>query len=192
MAVSLSATLNADHSTRIQGRQCKYTGQSVFLMRGQRALPIKILTVGRTRSQGVQLIVDDYIEKLKCYCRIEDVRIRSNPKNSRDVKAQVEHEDMAVMHLIRSDDWVVMLDEHGLDIESEQMAELIGDAGNTGASSLLFCIGGSYGHGRQLRQRANLSIKLSSLVLNHQIALVVLMEQLYRAWTILRGQKYHH
>ncbi|XP_028113123.1 putative RNA methyltransferase At5g10620 isoform X3 [Camellia sinensis] len=187
MAVSLSATLNADHSTRIQGRQCKYTGQSV------RALPIKILTVGRTRSQGVQLIVDDYIEKLKCYCRIEDVRIRSNPKNSRrDVKAQVEHEDMAVMHLIRSDDWVVMLDEHGLDIESEQMAELIGDAGNTGASSLLFCIGGSYGHGRQLRQRANLSIKLSSLVLNHQIALVVLMEQLYRAWTILRGQKYHH
>ncbi|CAL5439755.1 unnamed protein product [Camellia sinensis] len=181
MAVSLSATLNADHSTRIQGRQCKYTGQSVFLMRGQRALPIKILTVGRTRSQGVQLIVDDYIEKLKCYCRIEDVRIRSNPKNSRrDVKAQVEHEDMAVMHLIRSDDWVVMLDEHGLDIESEQMAKLIGDAGNTGASSLLFCIGGSYGHGRQLRQRANLSIKLSSLVLNHQIALVVLMEQLYR------------
>ncbi|XP_028113125.1 putative RNA methyltransferase At5g10620 isoform X5 [Camellia sinensis] len=159
----------------------------------KRALPIKILTVGRTRSQGVQLIVDDYIEKLKCYCRIEDVRIRSNPKNSRrDVKAQVEHEDMAVMHLIRSDDWVVMLDEHGLDIESEQMAELIGDAGNTGASSLLFCIGGSYGHGRQLRQRANLSIKLSSLVLNHQIALVVLMEQLYRAWTILRGQKYHH
>ncbi|CAL5434783.1 unnamed protein product [Camellia sinensis] len=197
MAVSLSATLNADHSTRIQGRQCKYTGQSVFLMRGQRALPIKILTVGRTRSQGVQLIVDDYIEKLKCYCRIEDVRIRSNPKNSRrDVKAQVEHEDMAVMHLIRSDDWVVMLDEHGLDIESEQMAELIGDAGNTVSrikhpkhlksriklrtSSLLFCIGGSYGHGRQLRQRANLSIKLSSLVLNHQIALVVLMEQLFR------------
>ena len=49
-----------------------------------------------------------------------------------------------------------------------------------GASRLLFCVGGPYGHGRQLRQRANLSMKLSSLVLNHQIALVVLMEQLYR------------
>ncbi|XP_028113127.1 putative RNA methyltransferase At5g10620 isoform X7 [Camellia sinensis] len=122
--------------------------------------------------------------------KVDNANTRVN--QCRDVKAQVEHEDMAVMHLIRSDDWVVMLDEHGLDIESEQMAELIGDAGNTGASSLLFCIGGSYGHGRQLRQRANLSIKLSSLVLNHQIALVVLMEQLYRAWTILRGQKYHH
>ncbi|KAA8519068.1 hypothetical protein F0562_013324 [Nyssa sinensis] len=112
--------------------------------------------------------------------------------NARDVMAQIEHEDMAFMYLIRSEDWVVLLDEHGRDIRSEQMAELIADAGNTGSSSLLFCIGGPYGHGRQLRKRANVSIKLSSLVLNHQIALVVLMEQLYRAWTILKGQKYHH
>lgn len=85
-----------------------------------------------------------------------------------------------------------MLDEHGLDVGSEQVAELIGDAGNTGASNLLFCIGGPYGHGKQLRERADVSIKVSSLVLNHQIALIVLMEQLYRAWTILKGQKYHH
>nr|XP_033513905.1 putative RNA methyltransferase At5g10620 isoform X1 [Nicotiana tomentosiformis] len=49
-----------------------------------------------------------------------------------------------------------------------------------GASSLLFCIGGPYGHGRQLRERANISVKLSSLVLNHEIAVVVLIEQLYR------------
>ncbi|CAA2981691.1 RNA methyltransferase At5g10620 [Olea europaea subsp. europaea] len=106
--------------------------------------------------------------------------VKSNPKNARDVIAQIEHEDMAVMDLIRSNEWIVMLDEHGLDVGSEQMASLIGDAGNKGASSLLFCIGGPYGHGRQLRERANVSIKLSSLVLNHEIALVVLCEQLYR------------
>nr|KYP56812.1 Putative RNA methyltransferase At5g10620 family [Cajanus cajan] len=77
-----------------------------------------------------------------------------------------------------------MLDERGQDIGSEQMAELVGDAGNTarnfGASRLSFCIGGPYGHGRKMRERANLSIKSSSLVLNHQITLLVLMEQLYR------------
>lgn len=112
--------------------------------------------------------------------------------NSWDVKAQIEHEDIAVTNLIRSDDWVVILDECGKGVSSEQLADLIGDARFTGGSRLVFCIGGPYGHGRQLRQRANLSIKLSSLVLNHQIALVVLMEQLYRAWTILKGQKYHH
>ncbi|KAL0393848.1 UNVERIFIED_CONTAM: putative RNA methyltransferase [Sesamum latifolium] len=151
---------------------------SIFFL--QRALPIRIMTVGKKRSPGVQLIVDEYIEKLKHYCPVEDVRIKSNPKNARDVMAQIEHEDIAVMGLIKSNEWVVMLDERGINMGSEQMASLIGDAGNTGASSILFCIGGPYGHGRQLRERANVSIKLSSLVLNHEVALVVLVEQLYR------------
>ncbi|KAL2544505.1 putative RNA methyltransferase [Forsythia ovata] len=183
--ISLYASCKS-HYSNLQGKECKYAGQSV------KALPIRIITVGKKRSSGVQLIVDDYVDKLKHYCRVEDVRVKSNPKNARDVMAQIEHEDIALMDLIRSNEWVVMLDEHGLDVGSEQMASLIGDAGNTGASSLLFCIGGPYGHGRQLRRRADVSIKLSSLVLNHEIALVVLIEQLYRAWTILKGQKYHH
>ncbi|KAK2399104.1 pentatricopeptide repeat-containing protein, mitochondrial [Trifolium repens] len=157
-----------------------------------RALPIRILSVGKKRSRGLQLMVDEYVEKIKYYCSVEDVLIRSNPRNARDQRAQVDDEDMAVMNLIRSDDWVVMLDEHGKDLRSEQMAELVADAGNTGASRISFCIGGPYGHGRKIRERANLSIKLSSMVLNHQIALLVLVEQLYRSWTILRGQKYHH
>ncbi|XP_028199828.1 putative RNA methyltransferase At5g10620 isoform X2 [Glycine soja] len=157
-----------------QGRKCKYEAQSV------RALPIRILSVGKKRSRGLQLMVDEYVDKLRYYCSVEDVQIRPNPQNARDQRAQVDAEDEAVMNLIRSDDWVVMLDERGQDIGSEQMAELVGDAGNTGASRLSFCIGGPYGHGRKMRERANLSIKLSSLVLNHQIALLVLVEQLYR------------
>ncbi|KAJ9702201.1 hypothetical protein PVL29_004104 [Vitis rotundifolia] len=168
MAISLSLCSNI-----LRQRQT-HTPESV------RPVPIRILTVGKKRSRGVQLIVDEYIEKLKYYCSADDIQIRSNPKNARDVKAQVENEDTAVMGLIRPDDWVVMLDEHGLDLGSIQMAELLRDVGNTGASRLSFCIGGPYGHGEQLRKRANISIKLSSMVLNHQIALLVLMEQLYR------------
>ncbi|KAI3932447.1 hypothetical protein MKW92_014336 [Papaver armeniacum] len=167
-------------------RQSKYSGQAV------RAVPIRILTVGRKRSQGVQLLVDEYKDKLKLYCNFEDILIRSNPKNTSNVKAQIEGEDAMVMQHIKSGDWVVLLDEHGLDIGSEQMADMVGDAGNSGSSTLSFCIGGPYGHGRKVRERANVTIKLSSMVLNHQIALVVLLEQLYRAWTILKGQKYHH
>ncbi|XP_050127506.1 putative RNA methyltransferase At5g10620 isoform X1 [Malus sylvestris] len=185
MVVMLSARLHIVTSALPSGRDCKYTGQAV------RALPIRIISVGKKRSQGVQLVVDEYIEKLKLYCSVDDVHIRNNPKNAHDSKAQVDHEDSAVMDLIRSDDWVVLLDEHGKDIGSEQMAELVGDAGNTGASRLSFCVGGPYGHGKRLRERADVSIKLSSMVLNHQIALVVLVEQLYRSWTILKGQNYH-
>ncbi|KAL5699507.1 23S rRNA (pseudouridine(1915)-N(3))-methyltransferase [Ranunculus cassubicifolius] len=178
MAISCNTNIycakNPNHSLR---RQCKYSGQSV------RAVPIRIITVGKKRSTGIQLLV---------HCNVNDIQIRSNPKNTSNVNAQIEGEDGAVMQHIRSDDWVVMLDENGLDIGSIEMAELLGDAGNTGSSTLTFCIGGPYGHGKQLRERANVTIKLSSMVLNHQIALVVLMEQLYRAWTILKGQKYHH
>ncbi|KAL9439792.1 hypothetical protein AB3S75_018630 [Citrus x aurantiifolia] len=163
-----------------------------FRLQEQRALPIRVITVGKKRSLGVQLVVDEYIGKLKCYCKVEDVQLRSNPKNTGDVKAQIKDEDMAVMNIISSDDWVVMLDENGLDIGSEQMAELMGDAGSTGASRISFCIGGPYGHGPKMRERANISIKLSSMVFNHQIALLLLVEQLYRSWTILKGQNYHH
>ncbi|KAM0973780.1 hypothetical protein ACFX2C_017061 [Malus domestica] len=185
MVVMISARLHTVTSALPSGRDCKYTGQAV------KALPIRIISVGKKRSQGVQLVVDEYIEKLKLYCSVDDVHIRNNPKNAHDSKAQVDHEDSAVMDLIRSNDWVVLLDERGKDIGSEQMAELVGDAGNTGASRLSFCVGGPYGHGKRLRERADVSIKLSSMVLNHQIALVVLVEQLYRAWTILKGQNYH-
>jgi 23S rRNA (pseudouridine1915-N3)-methyltransferase len=157
-----------------------------------RALPIRVITVGKKRSEGVRLLVDEYKIKLKPYCSFEDSLVRSNPRNAQDVRAQVEDEEVAMMKLIGSDDWVVVLDERGRDIDSEQMAELLGDAGNSGASRISFCIGGAYGHGTQVRKRANVTIRLSSMVLNHQIALVVLMEQLYRSWTILKGQNYHH
>ncbi|KAF4377236.1 hypothetical protein F8388_012337 [Cannabis sativa] len=156
------------YCSNFSGKRCKYVGQSV------RALPIRILWVGKKRSQGAQLVFDEYFEKIKLYCTVNEVQIRSNPKNSRDWKVQVEDEDNAVMNLIRPNDWVVLLDERGRDLGSEEMADLLGDAGNTGASGLSFCIGGPYGHGQRLRERANLCIKLSSMVFNHQIALLVM------------------
>ncbi|XP_078171733.1 uncharacterized protein LOC144565777 isoform X8 [Carex rostrata] len=75
---------------------------------------------------------------------------------------------------------VVMMDENGKDIISEEMADLIGDAANKGSTRLTFCIGGPYGHGPLVRERADVAISLSSLVLNHQVALIVLLEQIYR------------
>ncbi|CAO2036418.1 unnamed protein product [Urochloa humidicola] len=168
------------------GRRSKYSGQSV------RAIPMRLLTVGKKRSQGTQLLVEEYKEKLGYYCDFEDTLIRSNPKLTSDVKVQVESEDTAMMQQLKPDDFVVVLDENGKDIISEQISDLIGDAGNTGSPRLTFCIGGPYGLGVQVRKRADVTIRLSSLVLNHQVALVVLMEQLYRAWTIIKGQKYHH
>ena len=92
---------------------------------------------------------------------------------------------------INNDEYVILLDERGQEVTSEAVATIIAEAGDNGRS-LTFCIGGPYGHGPAVRARAQHSIRLSRLVLNHQVALVVLLEQLYRGWTILRGEPYHH
>ncbi|GLJ09290.1 hypothetical protein SUGI_0105720 [Cryptomeria japonica] len=192
---SISAAINPLAAKRKSGYSkdlLKGEANSKYLARSVKALPIRLFTVGKNRSSGVQMVVDDYMEKLRRYCSVEDVQIRSNPMKTSDVKAQIKGEDTKVMQRITPKDWVVLLDENGKDITSEQLAKLIEESGSTGSSSVVFCIGGPYGHGQELKMCADVTIRLSSMVLNHQIALIVLLEQLYRAWTILKGQKYHH
>eukprot|EP00899_Mesostigma_viride_P018832 jgi/Mesvir1/26950/Mv20670-RA.1 len=161
--------------------------------RAVRSLPIKLLAVAKTsRGSPVEAVAADYAEKISRYCTFEQVLIRPNPKNANDVSVQLESEGEKVMQAIGVRDWVVLLDERGRTITSEQMAELLATAGDSGSSSLIFCIGGPFGHGNRVKGRANDQIRLSSMVLNHEVARIVLLEQVYRAWTILKGQAYHH
>jgi 23S rRNA (pseudouridine1915-N3)-methyltransferase len=97
-----------------------------------------------------------------------------------------------VLKAISPGEYVITLDERGRLVTSEQMAELLAQAGEQGSPCLTFCIGGPFGHGPQVAARANDSISLSKCVMNHAVAHVVLAEQLYRAWTILRNEPYHH
>ncbi|XP_075265616.1 uncharacterized protein LOC142358028 [Convolutriloba macropyga] len=97
-----------------------------------------------------------------------------------------------VLRLLTPDDYVVVLDERGKDLTSEGMATLLADAGDRGLNRIVFCIGGPYGHSQEVQQRGSKTIRLSAMVLNHQVAHVVLLEQIYRGWTILRGEPYHH
>lgn len=162
------------------------------LARSTRALPIRLVTVGKHRDPAVEKVVLDYGQKVRRYCSFEEVQVRPNPKNTSDVATQVAAEGDQVLRGISSKDWVVLLDERGKDMTSEQLATLIADAGEKGASAVVFCIGGPFGHGPQVSARANTSVRLSAMVLNHEVARIVLVEQIYRAWTILRGEKYHH
>ncbi|RWR97706.1 SPOUT methyltransferase [Cinnamomum micranthum f. kanehirae] len=106
------------------GRRFKYSGEYVVIifnhyMRerfSERALPIHILTIGNKRFQGIQaqLIVEEYNEKLKHYGSVDDVQIKSNPKNTSDVMAQIKGEDNIIIQHIRSEDWESPLNLHML------------------------------------------------------------------------------
>lgn len=162
------------------------------LARSVKAVPLTVVTVGKGNSKGAELMATEWSEKIRRYTRLHDVRLPTNPKNAKDTSVAVVHEGERVLKSLKPLDRVILLDERGRDLSSEDFARLLAQASDEGWPQLVFCIGGPFGHSKEVRSRADDQIKLSKMVLNHQVAHVVLLEQLYRAWTILRGEPYHH
>lgn len=103
-----------------------------------------------------------------------------------------EKEGEKILGLLKKEDYVVLLDEKGKDIKCEALAELIENRMVDSVRRMVFVIGGAYGASGAVHERANYTWKLSSLVFPHMLVRIILVEQLYRALTILKGEKYHH
>ncbi|KAK9798547.1 hypothetical protein WJX73_001740 [Symbiochloris irregularis] len=155
-------------------------------------VPTRIVTVAKGNSRGAQLMAGEWEEKIQRYVSLTTSQIKPNPNKSGKPEVAMDAEGQKVLKLIKAHDRVVALDERGRKVTSHQIAEVIAEAGDRNCSQLVFCIGGPYGHSQAVRERADDIISLSPLVLNHQVAHIVLLEQLYRGWTILRGEPYHH
>jgi len=162
------------------------------LARAIRPVPIKLITVSKGIPPGTSAMAGEWAEKLRRYTSLTEHMVKSNPKKASEPDVIMQSEAERVLKLITPQERVVVLDERGKDITSEGLANLIAKAGDDGVTSLAFCIGGPYGHDESVRRRGDSMIRLSSLVLNHQVAQVVLLEALYRSHTILRGEPYHH
>eukprot|EP00232_Nephroselmis_pyriformis_P009325 CAMPEP_0182876060 /NCGR_PEP_ID=MMETSP0034_2-20130328/13927_1 /TAXON_ID=156128 /ORGANISM="Nephroselmis pyriformis, Strain CCMP717" /LENGTH=187 /DNA_ID=CAMNT_0025008829 /DNA_START=229 /DNA_END=792 /DNA_ORIENTATION=+ len=160
--------------------------------REARALPIRMVTVHKGGLPGADDIAAEYTTKISRYCDFLEARVPPNPKNAKIIEEQTFSEGERVMKQLTARDHVIILDERGKDLTSEEFAALIADVGDLGAARLVFCIGGPFGHGDQVRERADGRVRLSKMVMNHQLARVMLYEQIYRAWTILKGEPYHH
>ncbi|PRW58579.1 RNA methyltransferase At5g10620 [Chlorella sorokiniana] len=166
--------------------------QQSSLARSVRPIPITVLTVSKGGSKGAELMAKEWADKLRRYTSLTELQIKPNPKNAKETAVAVQHEGERVLKAIQPSDRVILLDERGRDLSSEDLARLLAQASDQSWPSLVFCIGGPFGHAPAVRARGNETIRLSKMVLNHQVAHVVLLEQLYRAWTILRGEPYHH
>lgn len=103
-----------------------------------------------------------------------------------------EKEGEKILSLIKKEDYVVLVDEKGKDIKSEALAELIENRMVDSVRRMVFIIGGAYGVSKKVEERANYTWKLSNLVFPHLLVRVILIEQLYRALSIIKGEKYHH
>ena len=149
-----------------------------------------LLRVGRGRTTWADAGVEDYARRLT-RLKLEERLIKPAPFRG-DVEAVRVEEAERILKQIRSGDRLITLDERGDTISTESLAGLVQSAARASTRRLVFAIGGPYGHGPLVRTRAHKVISLSGMVLNHELARVVLVEQLYRVSTILWGGNYHH
>jgi len=148
-----------------------------------------VLSVGRDRSGLYAPAVEEYARRISRYVRfaleeVPEARKAAGTPRARDEEAE------SLLDRIEDGERVVLLDERGKEPTSVELARRV--AGwLEGARDVTLVIGGSDGHGEAVRARATETLSLSRLTLAHRLARVVLLEQLYRAFTILRGEPYH-
>ena len=154
---------------------------------------IKVLSIGRTKETYIREGSKIYSSRISRYINLEWTEL-PDVKHSNRLSPEVlkDKEAEAMLRFIQPADVVVLLDERGKDLDSVAFAAFIEQKMLTSVKTLVFVIGGAYGFSATIRTRANHSIRLSSMTFSHQIIRIIFLEQLYRAFTIIRGEPYHN
>lgn len=152
----------------------------------------ELIQVGKTVDKHFAAGIDDYSGRINHYMpfRITTIPELKNTKHlSTDQQKQLEGE--LILKLVQPTDTVVLLDEHGRELRSTELASWI-ERQQQVARRLVFVIGGPYGFSPAVYARANDQLSLSKLTFSHQMVRLIFTEQLYRACTIIKGEPYHH
>lgn len=147
-------------------------------------MKLLILTIGKGKDTLTDDLIKHFETRILRYLPIEWVYLEHESTKVKEGEKLLSH--------IKKEDYVVLLDERGRDMKSEAVAEIIENRMLDSVKRMIFVIGGAYGVSDAIHVRANYTWKLSSLVFPHLLVRVILVEQLYRAMTILKGEKYHH
>lgn len=154
---------------------------------------IELIVIGKTDSQEVTALVEMYARRVNFYCKfavttLPDVR---NTKNL-SVKQQRTAEGDAILRQLTEGDYVALLDERGIEMRSVEFADWLQKRLNSGLKRLVIVIGGPYGFSEEVYARADARLSLSRMTFSHQIVRAIFAEQIYRAFTILHNEPYHH
>ena len=149
---------------------------------------VRLVFVGKTRNEHVRALVDDYLARLARFTRCEVTELRESA--ARDERAVLTEESRRIADALRANAFVVLLDVEGRQWSSTELAAELERWQTRGLKEVVFIIGGHLGVTPELKQRADVRWSLSRLTLTHELARVLLVEQLYRAYTITRGLPY--
>ena len=154
---------------------------------------MKLIVIGKTKSKFLLDGENEYQKRLKHYCKFSELII-TDVKNAGKLskKELKEKEGNLILESIKNSDYVILLDEKGLALTSVDFAEFLNKKTVSSTNELVFVVGGAFGVSESVYQRANTKLSLSKMTFSHQMVRLIFKEQLYRAFTILKGEKYHH
>lgn len=133
-----------------------------------------------------------YAEKLNHFCKfsVQDLKIKKASRDDKEYKLKSEEEEL--LRQIKSDDLLVLFDEKALEMTSVQFSEKLNQWQGTGKKRIVFVIGGAYGFSETVKKQAFARVSLSKMTMNHIVAKTVALEQIYRAFSILKNLPYHN
>lgn len=156
-------------------------------------MKITLLAVGKTDDSRIEQLTKMYVDRLGHYINF-DLEIIPDLKKTKNLSEdqQKNEEGKLILNKLEKSDFVTVLDEKGKKYTSMQFAELINKRSVSGLKRLVFIIGGPYGFSPDVYSRANSKLSLSDMTFSHQMVRLFAVEQIYRAFTILRNEPYHH
>ena len=156
-------------------------------------MKITLLTVGKTDKDWVRQGMDIYVSRLKHYIPFAVVEIPELKNVSALTKDQIKvREGELILKNIKPTDDLILLDERGKEFSSVEFAKVIQDKISYVGKDMVYVIGGAYGFSDAVYQRANSKISLSRMTFSHQMVRAIFVEQIYRAFTIMKGEPYQH
>ncbi|MBZ9631883.1 23S rRNA (pseudouridine(1915)-N(3))-methyltransferase RlmH [Salegentibacter sp. LM13S] len=156
-------------------------------------MTIKLLCIGKTDNRELKQLIEVYKNRLQFYNKFE-IEIIPDLKKTKnlDENQQKEKEGELILGKVQNSDYLVILDENGKEFSSEKFSAYIQKRLNSGLKQLIFVIGGPYGFSEAVYQRSDAKVALSQMTFSHQMVRLFFTEQLYRAFTILKNEPYHH
>lgn len=156
-------------------------------------LKITIISVGSLKKSCIKDSVEDYLKRIKNYCGALRLEVKEEPYSRKALTQEcLKKEAGRVRKTFKPGDFIVALDSHGVSNTSGGLAKFIEGFMAGGGRNISFVVGGPYGLHSSVKEAANLTLSLSKMTLPHELALLVLTEQIYRAFTIIKGEPYSH
>ena len=156
-------------------------------------MKIKLIAIGKTDEAFLEEGIEKYLKRLKHYHPVEFIVIPDIKQGGKYTADNLkEAEGKLILQKVQEGDYLILLDDKGKMFTSSEFATFLQKKLNSVTTNLIFVIGGAFGFSPAVYQRANEKLSLSKMTFSHQMVRLFFTEQLYRGFTILRGEKYHH